>query len=91
MCLVGGSPLVAIDIWVNNWCWHAGTDKEVHLSPVMLLMELILGMPACIELGFSILLTIHYPHNLGPSITELCIDHMYICGFDCQIHVCLIC
>ena len=32
MCAVGGSPVVDIVILGTNWCWHASTDKEVHLS-----------------------------------------------------------
>ena len=29
---VGSSSAVDIVILGTNWCWHAGTDKEFHLS-----------------------------------------------------------
>ena len=32
MGVVGGSPPVDIVILGTNWCWHAGTDNEAHLS-----------------------------------------------------------
>ena len=64
MCVVGGLPLVDIVILGTDCCWHAGTDKELHLSST----DGSNTQHVCIYwVGFHIILTIHYPHILGHS------------------------
>ena len=71
---VGGSPTVGLVISGTNWCWCTDTDKEAHLS--FLLMELILGMPTYIVLDFTLHANKVFSIYFGPNIVKLCTDHI---------------
>ena len=55
-------------------CWCADTDQGS--TPQFLLMELILGIPTCFVLDFTLHAYNVFSIYLGPSIIKLCTDHI---------------
>ena len=82
--LVGGSPLVGLVISGTDWCLHANTNLELHLSVTD-------GSNAWYAHIYWVLgCTLHannvfFPYNLGPSIVKLSTDHVF------NYHICLSC
>ena len=60
-----------VGCWLVLLCWHWSGS-----TPQFLLMELILGIPTCFVLDFTLHAYNVFSIYLGPSIIKLCTDHI---------------